>query len=287
MMRVFFFLGLCSITVPAFAQTKVFTGEASYYADKLAGKSTASGEVYDPKKYTAASRDFPFHTIVKVTNLSNNKSVYVRINDKLAKKTRIIDLSKIAAEKIDMLKTGTAQVKVEYVGTGEAGKDPSQNISSKTPLKKETPAKLDLEEEDEEDEDDESEEDLHFTPPSTGTIPEKSPEKFPEKLVTQKIISKEEPSSSRYTNFEGKPQFPKGIGLQIASFKNESFAIKAATRLHLAGYSNIVIERYTANSPPLYRLIAWGFKTEEEALQFGKKLEKLGYNVYFIYRFQE
>ncbi len=266
----------CCVTISVFAQGQVFTGEASYYADKFIGKSTASGELYDPQKYTAASRNFPFHTIVKVTNLNNNQFVYVRINDKLPKKTRIIDLSRIAAEKLEMLKTGIAQVKVEYVEMGEAGKDPIQNFSSKLSVKKQVSSETNFEE-NEQDEDDESEEDeVHVSPPSKKSFPEKLPEKVTKKEFT-----------SKYTNFEGKPEFPRGIGLQIASFKNESFAVKAAIRLHLQGHSNIIIEKYDSTSPTLYRLIAWGFNTEEQALQFGKKLEKLGYDVYFIYKFQE
>lgn len=278
---IFFLLFSFSI----FSQNAPVTGEASYYADKFFGKPTASGEIYDPKKYTAASRDFPFNAIVKVTNLGNNKFVYVRVNDKLPKKTRVIDLSRIAAEKIDMIQSGTAQVRVEFVQMGEAGKDPNQNIEKKEPAKKETAANFDLEDDEDEDEDEEEEEHPLVLPQGKEKTSKEQPvtkqdQKPPTKKTQEKLMSK-------YVNFEGKPQFPKGVGLQIASFKNESFAVKAATRLHLQGYSNVVIEKYDANPPVLYRLIVWGFQTEEEALQFGKKLEKIGYEVYFIYQFSK
>ncbi len=90
-------------------------GMASYYASKHAGKKTANGEVYRSNKLTAAHKTLPFGTSVKVTNLSNGKSVVVRINDRGPfAKGRIIDLSKAAARKIGMIKAGVTKVKIEY-----------------------------------------------------------------------------------------------------------------------------------------------------------------------------
>lgn len=94
----------------------VFTGKASYYADKFHGRYTASGEVFDMNKLTAAHRTLMFGTSVKVTNLWNNKSVIVRINDRGPfKGDRVIDLSKAAARQIDMLAAGVVDVKVEVL----------------------------------------------------------------------------------------------------------------------------------------------------------------------------
>ncbi len=99
-------------------KTKVEKGEASYYADKFNGRQTASGETFSNKKLTAAHRTLEFGTVVKVTNQSNGKSVKVRINDRGPfKKGRIIDLSKAAAEKIDMVQSGVANVTVEIIST--------------------------------------------------------------------------------------------------------------------------------------------------------------------------
>jgi len=89
-------------------------GIASYYADSLDGNPTASGEPYDKKAMTAAHRTLPFGTKVKVTNLSNDKSVVVRINDRGPHtKNRIIDVSGAAAEKLGLLDSGTAEVRIE------------------------------------------------------------------------------------------------------------------------------------------------------------------------------
>lgn len=89
-------------------------GTGSYYADSLHGNPTASGEPYDKKAMTAAHPSLPFGTRVKVTNLDNGKSVVVRINDRGPHtKKRIIDVSGAAAEKLGMVDSGTARVRVE------------------------------------------------------------------------------------------------------------------------------------------------------------------------------
>ncbi len=89
-------------------------GEASYYSNKLHGKKTASGQIYNKNHFTAAHRTLPFGTKLKVTNLSNNKFVVVTINDRGPyAKSRIIDLSLAAAKEIDMIKQGIANVQLE------------------------------------------------------------------------------------------------------------------------------------------------------------------------------
>ena len=90
-------------------------GLASYYADSYEGKTTANGEIYRQGKITAAHKTLPFGTKVEVTNLSNNKSVVVRINDRGPYiRGRIIDLTKAAAREIDMVGAGVAKVKIRY-----------------------------------------------------------------------------------------------------------------------------------------------------------------------------
>lgn len=92
----------------------VAVGEASYYADKFQGRKTASGERYDKKKLTAAHRTLPFGTLVTVINLQNGKRVHVRVNDRGPfAGDRIIDLSRAAAAKIGLLRSGVAKVRIE------------------------------------------------------------------------------------------------------------------------------------------------------------------------------
>jgi len=92
------------------------TGVASYYADSLNGNPTASGEPYDKTALTAAHRSLPFGTKVRVTNLSNDKSVVVRINDRGPHvKKRVIDVSGAAAKKLGLLDSGTAKVSIKVL----------------------------------------------------------------------------------------------------------------------------------------------------------------------------
>lgn len=88
-------------------------GIASYYADEYHGKKTASGEIYNMYDYTAAHPSLPFGVFLLVKNLKNNKSVIVRINDRMPDfKNRIIDLSLAAAKKLEMISEGTVEVKI-------------------------------------------------------------------------------------------------------------------------------------------------------------------------------
>ena len=92
------------------------TGLASFYSDAFEGKKTASGEIYKSSKMTAAHRTLPFGTRVKVTNLSNNKSVTVTVNDRGPfVKDRVIDLSNTAAVKLDYIDQGVAKVTIEPI----------------------------------------------------------------------------------------------------------------------------------------------------------------------------
>lgn len=99
------------------AQTgATFRGLASYYAEKFHGRTTSSGEVYNMNDLTAAHRSLPFGTSVHVRNLRNNRTVVVRINDRGPQKAeRIIDLSKAAAEALDMVRAGVVEVEISVL----------------------------------------------------------------------------------------------------------------------------------------------------------------------------
>lgn len=110
-------LALLVVAVPALAEDApavVQKGTASFYDEKFEGKPTASGEPFRPDALTAASPDLPLGTKATVTNEKTGKSVDVHINDRGPYVDgRIIDLSKRAAEHLDMKKDGVAPVRVE------------------------------------------------------------------------------------------------------------------------------------------------------------------------------
>jgi rare lipoprotein A len=115
--RLFSFAVVGIVMLSGCARKITETGMASYYGegDGFKGRKTASGEVFNPKKLTAAHKTLPFGTVVKVINVSNGQQVKVRINDRGPFVAgRVIDLSAQAARKIDMKKSGVVQVKLKY-----------------------------------------------------------------------------------------------------------------------------------------------------------------------------
>jgi rare lipoprotein A len=106
--------GVASTRLPELRSAE--TGVASWYGHPYHGRPAANGEIYDMEKMTAAHRTLPFDTVVRVTNLTNQQSVEVRINDRGPFiDGRIIDLSHGAAQSIGMVGPGTAQVRMEIV----------------------------------------------------------------------------------------------------------------------------------------------------------------------------
>lgn len=103
------------VCISLFAQTKkTLSIKATYYHDRFENKYTSSGEKFSQKLYTAAHRALPFNTVVRVTNPKTSRSILVRINDRCAR-DGVIDLSKNAARKIDLLAAGVATVKMEIL----------------------------------------------------------------------------------------------------------------------------------------------------------------------------
>jgi len=111
-------------------------GVASYYAKKFHGRKTANGDMFHVDSLTAAHKTLPFGTMVRVTNLKNQKSVIVRINDRgMAGKKRVIDLSPAAAREIGMIKSGLQKVRVEEILAPNAINRALDNLSAPALLK--------------------------------------------------------------------------------------------------------------------------------------------------------
>lgn len=110
---------LLSVTLTLVSAVEL--GDASWYGGKFQGRQTANGEKFDTNMLTAAHKTLPFNTIVEVKNLENDKIVHVRINDRGPfVEGRIIDLSRAAASKLDMVGAGVAKVQVRII------EDPSE-----------------------------------------------------------------------------------------------------------------------------------------------------------------
>ena len=99
---------------------KVYKGISSFYGPKFHGKLTANGEIFDMYGVSAAHKEFPFNTMVRVTNENNGKSLMIRINDRGPYVDgRILDCSFGAAKKLGFVIDGTALVKIEILEWGD------------------------------------------------------------------------------------------------------------------------------------------------------------------------
>lgn len=110
-------LAACGGSRKAFTQT----GQGSYYADKFAGRATASGVPYRPGKMTAAHNTLPFGTLIQVTNVRNGRSVKVTVNDRGPHVPgRIVDVSRKAARKLDLVEAGVVPVQLRVIRAAPA-----------------------------------------------------------------------------------------------------------------------------------------------------------------------
>lgn len=108
---------------------KTLYGKASFYSPKFEGKKTASGQIFNHKKFTAACNTLPLGTFIKVTNLKNGKTVIVQTNDRLHVKTkRLIDLSLAGAKRLGFVASGLTKVKVEVLG-GKMKTNDTKNLN--------------------------------------------------------------------------------------------------------------------------------------------------------------
>ncbi|MFN0238165.1 MAG: septal ring lytic transglycosylase RlpA family protein [Aquificaceae bacterium] len=108
---------------------RIQEGYASWYGGKFHGRKTSSGEAFNKHKFTAASRDYPLGTYLLVRNLSTGEDVVVVVTDRgPSRKSRIIDLSKSAAEKLGMLRQGVARVQVMPLYCAAEGSESSEEF---------------------------------------------------------------------------------------------------------------------------------------------------------------
>lgn len=146
LIRILFILLALFLTGSA-AMAQVFYGKASWYGSKFHGRTTASGEIYDMNKLTAAHKNLPFGTVVRVTNLDNGKAVTVRVIDRGPfVQGRILDLSRKAAEELDFIRQGVANIKMEVVDSKDQEGVQAQKQSEETQIKDEAVKKASSEE---------------------------------------------------------------------------------------------------------------------------------------------
>jgi len=244
-----------------FSQTltpKVLKGTGSFYADQFNGRRTSSGEIFDMMKFTAAHREFPFNTILKVTNTSTGEFVLVRVNDRGPFiMDRIIDLSYAAADKLGYVPIGLQEVELEFLGIGKPEENPPQAIEDLEAYKKTLSPGLP--------------DDYHQLYPTD-----------PAKLIMDARAKK------TYRDLQGNTvRTPKGFGLQIAVYANEDYAKTLGADVASKGFSNVYIESFynSKNGVTYYRVIYGEFETMQMTAPESKKLLQAGFDAHFIYTY--
>ena len=221
------------------------TGYASYYGKEFHGRKTASGEKYNMSAFTAAHRTLPFGTLVKVTNKSNKLSVIVKVNDRGPfSKKRIVDISRAAAESIDMVSDGVVMVEVEVLPTLTNKADSLIFFPKYDSLKiKAEPLP-------------------HSTISGIGDLASRFIDLPVGKLYDGK----------------GELKTPQGFGIQVLSISDTKKLLNELDSLHINGFDRVYIEPAIVGTKKSFRILVGLYTDKNGALDDKIKLEQLGYN---------
>lgn len=212
-------------------------GLASFYADKFDGRVTASGDIFDQSKMTAAHRTLPFGSKVKVTNLENFNDIIVIINDRGPfVNDRVIDLSKAGAKKLGFVGKGVTKVKIEVLSIPNDNKPASKNKAYIPPAKKGTKP----------------------TGVTTANV-----------VVAGSVANQE----IEYFKVKSEKIVPKGYGIQVASYKEAANLIKRCDEIHNKTGKEVIIQVGSKSGEKVYRIILGPFLTREDATQFNNSLQ--------------
>lgn len=249
---------------------------ASYYDDKFHGKLTASEEVYDKNKLTAAHNTLPYGTIIQVTRLDTKQTVRVRVNDRGPYiPGRIVDLSRAAAERLNMLTDGTVRVKVEVVDKMTETTTASTTTEKKEEAPKSNPVTKAKEKKEEKAGTPKPEPKPSTSTASTGNSSSSSTagtavtdSKY--ELVTEKNYQQYD----LYQISLAKPA-KAGYGVQVYSLKNYESVFKQIAYLQGKWYKNILLSIEPGlDGQPVYKIILGPFDTRDAAEAYKKSVKK-------------
>lgn len=243
-MKTFIFTTLIALIHFSTCFGQVQTGKASFYADKFEGRPTASGEIYKHNLSTAAHRKLPFGTKVKVTNLKNNKTAIVKINDRGPFiRGRIIDLSRSVAQSLNILDSGVTDVRIEVLDVNTPTSSPTAEYTSERIS--------DREERIEE---------------STSKVDNDKPVYNPEsKTASTEIKEFYELNIDEIT--------PDYYGVQIASFQESDNLLRLSNRLKVSYNSKVLIQVKSFEGKKVYTVILGQFNNRRAAENFRNKLQ--------------
>ncbi len=256
-------------------------GIASYYSDSYHGRRTASGELYNKTKLTAAHKTYAFGTYLKVTRLDNKQSITVKVNDRGPYiKGRIVDLSRKAAEALDIVQDGHASVKIEVVPAPASAASSSVNIeapdANPTPVAAPKPVE-------------EKPAVVASVPKPAETIakPKPAPAPAPKKEVKDpKTVSAAFAPGEKIVRGESYKDFDlykvqimrpvrTGYGVQVASLSNYQNVMKQVAELQEKWFKNILISvEKGKDGKPIYKTILGPFPDRKTAVSYQSQLKK-------------
>ena len=268
-----FLLAFCAaaFVIPQYAKaqsTDVFRQEgiASWYGPEFDGRATASGEIFNSTFFTAAHPTLPFGTMLLVTNQHNNRQVTVKVNDRGPfVSARILDISKAAAEQLDMLVTGTAPVRVESIerivmpSAGRAPEaDPYWTVPASPPVSAQVPSVVPA----------------PAYPPAPAYVPSQMPASSPAYPVPQ-----ETPPAKTYVP---SPAYGPAAGTPPGAAAQPAASVPAAAMPPVSPAAPLVRATLTPAITPspekTYRLQVGSYKIARNAVESFEKLKTAGLN---------
>lgn len=275
----------------AFAQADlrvgyVERGTASYYGEKHNKKKTASGEVFNMYDFTCSHPEIPFGSKVRITNIDNGQWVVLRVTDRgpLTHK-RISDVSKAAALKLNMVRTGTANIELEliqvadpstsitYTASADTTSAATKAIIAKAEPAKKTPSKQQTATQ-------------QPAKPANKAVVKAQPKQQPSQPVKQqpaRMAAVPKPFGPVNTYFpNGRSAAVQGYAAQIAVFDNIDQALEEARKADQRGLDNITIQSGYTNSLPMYRVMYGAVSTAEAARLLVTEAKENGFQGAFV-----
>lgn len=261
-MKKFLLAIICiNLTINALAQVTDFVqeGKASFYADKFEGRTTASGERYSHKKSTCAHLSLPFGTLLKVTNLANNRSAVVRVNDRGPfVPDRIVDLSRSVAERLDFVQNGVTQVKIETINNqGEQLMDQPETLPKQ--LQKQQTQLV-----------------------SNNQINNQTQRPSAPNPEAKQKADAQNSINSEFFEVKSTKIDPSGYTVQIASYKELVSVLRIAAEVEKALNQKVQVQVTSLKGERIYRIMAGNFANANDARKFKEKASKIYHDCFVV-----
>ncbi len=234
-------------------------GMASYYANEFEGRTTASGERFSHKKATCSHMSIPFGALVKITNLENNTTAIVRVNDRGPfVPDRIVDVSQSVAERLGMVGKGTVKVSIEVVDNN------GYSIQKAEPVQQSQKPEI---------------------PVVTNQPKVEKETAITKKTETTEKVEEKKKETELFT-LKVEVSEAKGFSIQIGSYKELVNVLRIAADIQNTTKKDTKIQVTTINGEKTYRLMVGSFSSRKEAETAKEKIAKV-YKDCFIVELKE